>query len=715
MILQDSSFMRQAKLCGLFASGALFAASANAADTAVSDTSQLESIVVTAQRQAERIQDVPFTVTASSAKDLNEAQITDTQSLAGITPGLIMGNGGANVQPSIRGVSSYGTGPGEAANVAMYVDGVYQPIQKADFLDLFDVTRVEVLKGPQGTLFGANATGGAIRIFTREPSENPTGTVEVGYGNYNSLHTSAFVGGPLMPGVLLGSIAGYYEHQDGYSKDLVSGGQYGKFRTQSIRGKIKFVGLDWLQAELTEFVFIRNDPNSYAGTVLNGNTIATLIKPNAIYGSRPWETGAYPVGYGNSRGNQTALNINMDFGSMKLTSQTAFEYSNNQILSNITYANTSPLVDVQLSEKNHTLTQELQLSSSYSGPLNWILGYWFYDNKTDDHEELLLDPVGAGDNVYVKDHAKTQAVFGQLTYAITDQLTAIGGLRYSHEWQAAYAALGSTVTPELGQASWNSVTPRVSLRYAITPDMDVYATYSKGFKSGLFGGFDFSSKPVNPEKLSAYEVGFKSRINDVAELNVDAYYYNYTDEQFSQYNGLFFAYQNAANSHIYGTEVDGAYHLSQNWNLRFGGAYNHADYARFPGASGQVPTGIGGNMTQVFDLSGRQMTRAPRWTGDLGLKYSDHIGIAPIDASVNVAASSKYYFEPSFRIVQPNWVKVNVQIEMKSSDDSHFTYQLWGKNLTNEAVIDSAIIISTGDFANYAPPRTFGASVKFQF
>jgi iron complex outermembrane receptor protein len=161
--------------------------------------------------------------------------------------------------------------------------------------------------------------------------------------------------------------------------------------------------------------------------------------------------------------------------------------------------------------------------------------------------------------------------------------------------------------------------------------------------------------------------------------------------------------------------VDGAYHLSQNWNLRFGGAYNHADYARFPGASGQVPTGFGGNMTQVFDLSGRQMTRAPRWTGDLGLKYSDHIGIAPIDASVNVAASSKYYFEPSFRIVQSNWVKVNAQIEMKASDDSHFTYQLWGKNLTNEAVIDSAIIISTGDFANYAPPRTFGASVKFQF
>jgi iron complex outermembrane receptor protein len=478
---------------------------------------------------------------------------------------------------------------------------------------------------------------------------------------------------------------------------------------------VKYVGIDWLQVELTEFFFIRDDPNAYAGTVLNGNTIGKLIKPNAIYGSQPWQTGAYPVGFGNSRGNQTALDISMDFGSVKLTSQTAFQYSNNEILSNITYANTAPLVVVQLAEKNHTWTQEFQLSSAHKGPFNWILGAWYYDNKTDDHEELLQDPVGVGDNVYVKDHAKTEAGFGEFSYAITPQLTAIAGVRYSHEWQAVYAAQGNPITPELGQASWDSTTPRVSLRYAVTPDVDAYATYSKGFKSGLFGGFDFSSKPVNPEKLTAYEVGVKSRINDVAELNVAAYYYNYTDEQFSQYNGLFFVYENAASSHIYGTELDGAYHLSKNWSLRFGGAYNHANYVKFPGASGEVPTGIGGNNSQAFDLSRKPMTRAPVWTGDLGLKYADHIGAAPFDSSVNVAASSKYYFEPSWRIVQRDYVKLNAQIEIKSSDDSRLTYQLWGKNLTNAAVIDSAIIISTGDFANYAPPRTYGASVRFQF
>jgi iron complex outermembrane receptor protein len=518
-----------------------------------------------------------------------------------------------------------------------------------------------------------------------------------------------------LEGVLLGSIAGYYQEQQGYSRDLVSGGQYGTFKSESARGKLKFIGTDLLQVEVTEFVFTRIDPNAYAGTVLNGNTIAKLINPNSIYASKPWQTGAYPVGYGNSAGNQTALNINLDFGSVKVTSQTAYEYSNNEILSNITYANTAPLVVVQLAERNHTLTQELQLSSGYKGPLNWILGYWFYDNKTNDREELLQDPVTPAYNVFVSDHARTQAGFGELNYAFTDQLTAIAGVRYSHEWQAAYAALGTTREPELGQKAWNSVTPRVSLRFAPTPDVDVYATYSKGFKSGLFAGFSFSSTPVNPEKVNAYEVGIKSRINDVAEVNVAGYFYNYTDEQFSQYNGLYFVYENAASSHIYGTEVDGAYHLSKNFDLRFGGAYNHADYVKFPGASGEVPTGVGGNMSQAFDISGKPMARAPRWTGDLGLRYADHIGAAPVDSSVNVAVSSKYYFEPSFRIVQPDYVKLNAQIEVKASDDSHLTYQLWGKNLTNVAVIDSAIIISTGDFANYAPPRTFGASVRFQF
>jgi iron complex outermembrane receptor protein len=696
----------------------LGASAAFAADTAASgpadETSDLQTVMVTAQRRAERVEDVPFTVDALSGAQLENARVTDIQSLAAVTSSVVMGNGGANVQPAIRGISSYGTGPGEAANVAIYLDGVYQPIQKANFFELVDIDRVEVLKGPQGTLFGANATGGAIRIFTREPTRTPTGKFELGYGNYDSLRGSLFLAGPLVHDVLLGSITGVYRDQQGYSKDLVRGGQFGTFRSEDIRAKLKFVGSDWLQAELIGLQFDRKNPNQYAGTVLNGNTLAVAIDPTALYSSRPWQTAQNEVGFGDSKGHQIALSTAADFSSIRITNLVSYQSSTNDIISDIDYS-AVPLVIVGLKEENRTITEELQISSKSQGPFGWTVGYFYFHNKTDDHEQLNHAEADPNSNFYVRERARTHAVFGELTYAFTDRLTGILGARYSNEWTSAFAAVGTPVTPMLGEKSWRSTTPRASLRYAVTPSANVYATFSKGFKSGLFGGFDFATTPVDPEKVDAYEVGVKSLLGRTAEINGAAYFYNYKDQQFSQYNGLFFVYRNAASSHIWGLETSGALHLAQDLDVRFGASYNHANYASFPGAPAQVPTGFGGNMPAAPDLSGKPMARAPRWTGNIGLNYVVHIAQTVTNASINAVVSDKYYFEPSYRIVQPAYGKINAQLDFKASRDSHLDFRLWAQNLTNVAVKEAPIIISLGDFINYAPPRTYGVSVGYQF
>jgi iron complex outermembrane receptor protein len=295
-----------------------------------------------------------------------------------------------------------------------------------------------------------------------------------------------------------------------------------------------------------------------------------------------------------------------------------------------------------------------------------------------------------------------------------NRLYLIAGARYSHEKVSSKASLNDPDTQPLGEKGYNSVTPRGSLRYELTDDSNVYATYSRGFKSGLFSGYDFSTSPVNPETINAYEVGFK-KSSPSWTLNLASYYYDYQNLQFSQYQGIVVLYKNVGNARIYGLEADGSCKFGGGLSAKFGAAYMNAMYVRFPGAPAQIPTGFGGNQQVAVDASGQPMIRAPRWTGDLGLFYDAHAGVMPTQFSVNAHSSSRYYFETSYRISQPSYVQLDAQMRVRPSDASPWSLQLWGRNLTEVVRKEAVVSIAFGDMVEWSPPRTVGASVRYEW
>ena len=232
----------------------------------------IAEVIVTAQRRAERLQDVPLSITAVSGAQLEKLGVASTEDLTDVAPGLKMDRNGVNVQPAIRGVSSVEADIGADTNVAIYLDGVYQPNLPANAFDLPDVSRVEVDKGPQGTLFGRNAEGGAIQVFTLNPSFTPTGSGTLGYGDYNDLMAKGFISGPILDQRVAGSLSAFFESSDGYLKDeLRDGKNVGGVNAHLIRGKLLFKLVPKLTALVSVTYSDRTDGADY-GQAYNGNT-----------------------------------------------------------------------------------------------------------------------------------------------------------------------------------------------------------------------------------------------------------------------------------------------------------------------------------------------------------------------------------------------------------------------------------------------------------
>ncbi|MBV1687827.1 TonB-dependent receptor plug domain-containing protein [Novosphingobium sp. G106] len=244
-------------------------------------------IVVTAQRRSERLQDVPMAITALSSDMLEKSGVTNTTDLARVTPGVTMSFYGGFLQPAIRGITSTGANIGENSNVATYIDGIYQPQQIATLIDLPDVEQIEVLKGPQGALYGQNATGGAILISSKSPSFTPTGKFSASYGNYNDVQLRGFVSGPLASGVAL-SLAGAYQERDGFRRHVLTNQRDYGLKSTVVRGKLLLEPSDSARIILSGFYSDRKDSANYAGFAINGNSIA--FAPN-LAGLSPFFAG----------------------------------------------------------------------------------------------------------------------------------------------------------------------------------------------------------------------------------------------------------------------------------------------------------------------------------------------------------------------------------------------------------------------------------------
>jgi len=693
-----------------------------------------DEIIVTAQRREERLVDVPISITALNEKLLDRSGVTTTLDLARLTPGLVMPILGAYLQPSIRGVTSTGAQAGESSNVALYVDGIYRPSQIGQLQDLPDVKQVDVLKGPQGTLFGQNAAGGAISVTTFEPSFEPSGRLTASYGNYNESACGGYVTFPLSRTVAA-ELAGSLQTNDGYGKDVLRNKHNLRLNAKLVRGKVLFEPSDRFSMTLGGFYSRRVDASPFAWQPLNGNALALGVA--ALYGLNP-PTYKKPHDYATNyvptntvKTNGVNLRAELTTGIGKFSTVTS--YSRVKFFQEADPDYTSVNFFHATAAGDHKdYIQEINFISEPIGRFQVAAGLFYMKiNASNDTRFQTLDVPLTGPTIFptppvvtgtfpsiVKFKNRTMAAYLELTYHITDQLTAVVGGRYNNEHQStSLGTVAGVFTPDpRNPIVFQKFTPRATLRYALGAKSNIYASFSQGSKSGIVNYSDLTQAPVKQESVTAYEVGYKGVVGPGINLSIAAFHYNEKNLQVFAYQPPVYVYQNAASARINGVEAQTSFNLAGGFSVDLGASYLDGKYKRFPKAAVFVPNANGlGNDQVTFDASGKRILRAPKFTGTLSLNYATELEYGKINAFTSLYYNSGYFFDANNRIKQPRHTTLNAEISYEPNFLPGVRVALYGSNLTNKTYYASILESQLGDNVYYADPRTWGGRIEFKF
>jgi iron complex outermembrane receptor protein len=700
------------------------AAQSTAADGAHADTGGgLEDIVVTAQRRKERLQDVPLAVTALSAQTLATGGVTTTQDLNLKVPGLNFTSVAGFSLPRIRGVGSTSSSAGNENEVATYVDGVYIAASSSALLSFNNISGVAVLKGPQGTLFGRNATGGVIQVTTRDPSQNLSGEAHAKIGNYKTIGGDFYLTGGVASNVAA-DISLYYNNQmDGFGRNLFSQNDVNKYREFAVRSKIKI--------DLDEATTV-----TLSGDYSNARNLIPAYRP--VDGSIPFNgrrfTGStYDINsnvdpYSTNKQGGGSVTISHDFGSVNLLSITA--YRKTDFFAAVDSDKTpQAFLDLNLIETDKQFTQEVQLLSKASSRFKWVLGAFYYNAQTDFASRLIFPGVRT---IYtaIKQKPESVAGFAQGTYALTDKLNATVGLRYTYEKRlfasggSVFNAAGALVAPQAGNtASFNTkkLTWRFAVDYHFDKDVLGYISYNRGFKSGGYNS-GLAAIPYAGEQLDAYEVGIKGDFLDkTLRVNLGGFYYDYKNIQAISYINSVANIFNAASAKIYGVDADITIAPVRNLTVTLGGSLIHDRFGTFNNAVVSVPlvpngtTVLGGNSITQGSATGNRLPMTPDWTVNLGVNYIVPLPSGRMIFDANYYHNNGWYGEVDNRLRQKAYNVVNSSITWEVDTNAKLSLSIWGKNLTREVYAYTLVSGATNDAIMLAPPRTFGASVGVKF
>ena len=704
-------------LAGTMIAGIATPAIAQSATPPASDS----EIIVTAQRRAEKQTDVPITLTTIGKDTLDRNNVRQISDLGKLTPGLRVDFQGGSAQPTIRGVGTAVSASGSGSNVGIYVDGFYAPNPFTSDLQLLNVSSVQVLKGPQGTLFGRNSTGGAILVTTTEPSADTQLVAEASYGRFNTQKYQAYA--TTGSDTIAFDIAGMYRQGDGFVRNIVTGRKDGAYDAWSVRAGVK--------AELGDVKLVarythsrNNDPTGVVFNSYNGLSIGNII-PDAIVATRPNEVSSPVRNSFNAIIDAYQLKAEADLGGMTLTSYT--QYRDESSLTYLDLAGASVSVfDVRFLVTDKVFTQELLLASKPGSALQWTTGIFYF---ADDNRFRYLDASvsgGAYGNIS-KSQTDTRSIawFADVTYQATDKLFLTAGVRYSHDKvkNGAFTLgplagdLGTTPIPTV---KTDRVTPRAVIRYKPDEDSSIYASYTQGLKAPILNPNGFSVVPIKPEKISAYEAGYKYSRGGLS-FNASAFYYDYKDLQVSSYNGTQALVTNAASSTIKGIEAQLSYAPTSSFDFDIGGTYIRGRYKRFltsPSFSQclvpECGDGYGTFVVGTTDASGFEMARTPKFSGNAGARYRADAGGGKLVLSGSLTYTSSFYFDTSQQFRQSGYALLGARAEWTDPSD-RFTLAVYGENLTNKKYYQQ---ILAGQFAvqsTWGYPVTYGASVRVRY
>jgi iron complex outermembrane receptor protein len=645
------------------------------ATAAVAEPVRLDEIVVTARRRAESLQNVPVAVSAFSAGRIADLQAKDLSGLQYATPNLYLDKGDAsNAVIYIRGVGQNDSLAFADPSVGVYVDDVFIARTQAAFLDLFDVERVEVLRGPQGTLYGRNTIGGAVKFVSTRPPKSFDAYLEADGGNYNSFSLKGRIGGPIAGDALRGKVAFAYNRRDGYNHNLFTGKDDGDVQSFAGRASLLFTPSDRLNFLLSIDGKIDRPRTSRSPTRVTPITGAvsvagaplSLVTLPALKDDFTVETNAN--GLNDLTGYGIALTSRFD-ASDRLTLESITAYRALEFdLKLDTDGSPLPILDILLHQKQRQFSEELRLNYDDHRRFNFTGGlYYFYDHDRtfsgfDDGSATIFGfPVVAFGFPSSALAATTQvtnsyAVFGDSTFAFTPKLSLSAGVRYTHEDRSSgrvfenffdpaisvirnappfLAGIGVPGKPIDGSVGFDAYTPKASLSYKPTKDALFYASVSRGFKSGGFDGraaSQFAFTPFRPEYVWSYEGGTKtSWAEGRFTANLAVFYNDYTDIQVTSFGadpvtGVFTSlFTNAAKAKTYGAELELAARPSRNLSIDGTVGYLYSRYDRFNIL-------VGGKTT---DVSNRPLVNAPRWNASLGATYK--VPLTPkLDATLHL-------------------------------------------------------------------------------
>lgn len=684
---------------------------------------RLGKVVVTASRRAESLQDIPIAVSAYDGASLQDSQVDSLSDLASTTPNVQISGAYTNGNISIRGIGNAQVNAGAESGVAVHVDGAYLAQPLLTLSTFLDVERVEILRGPQGTLFGRNATGGAINIIPKTPTEDLKYGFSAAIGfDPDELRSSGYLSGPLNEeATMLGRIAYQQSQNKGYTRNEATFGPdyLDDHSVYSARGQLEWRPSSSFSSRLA--VDYQSAADNGPAAFLIGTPDPTQPLPAAIQG--------LPTGSPDDRVVYADVG-NREIEAIGVTSTSIWSTSAGDLKA-LLYANSSDLEILQdgdgtetdwssTSFKNsgHEYFGELIFTSNPDKPFTYVLGanYFFEALEQDVSVPVGLSigflpvPINLGGDI----ETTSYAVFASGNLDVTSRFNLFGGVRYTND-EKEISEYNNFVGTLNQSDSWGEVTYEAGAAFDFSSDVSGYLKYNTGFKGGGFAAGALSPA-FDPETNSNIELGLKGvYFDNRLQANLAAFHMEYEDLQVNQVIGVISAVTNAAKATIEGVEAEFVFLPTDNLRIEASAAWLDATFDEFDTADSARP-GLG-----ILDLSGNHLPNAPENNGSIGAYYDTaFVGDGTLTYGARYDWKSDQYFS-EFNIpvsTQESVGTLDLSLTYKSPDE-RWTASLYALNATDETIKTNVIVVSallgSLGLAQYEPGRQIGASLSFRY
>ncbi|PIE39705.1 MAG: hypothetical protein CSA53_00145 [Gammaproteobacteria bacterium] len=670
---------------------------------------QLEEVIVTAQKKSENLQEVAIAVSAFSEDTLRNASIENIIDVTAMTPGFAISNYNPTTPaPYIRGVGTNSSSVGDDASVGVFIDEVYAGRAGAFNSEMFDVARVEVLRGPQGTLYGRNVAGGAVSVITNNPTEELEGRLELTAGNYDLRGLSGVISGPLSDdGSTRGRLAVSGRERDGWVSNVLTGSKLRDEDNISVRGK--------LDADLTDSLTMQLGMD-YAKDDLTGPAARATVAQ--LPGNPNDKVSLYDDGFTERTIKGASMKLVWDVAGGALTSITAYR-SNDYAFFDDTTGNWTLALTNEADEDSRQFTQEFRFTAE-TDTLDYTFGLYFFDEDVDRWETFdssrYFGAAGSSRPEFDGSMAsRSISAFGELAWTISDQLTAIFGGRYTRDEKEAelkafnpdqlgFLAEPYDVSPS---ENWKRFTPKLGLEYQASDSMLLYATWAQGYKAGGFNGLaptrSAAITPFNEEIATNYEIGMKGDFLDqTLRFNAAFFYTDYSDLQNFYLDQELRVISATSDAEIYGAELELWYSPLDGLDVFLAGSWLETEYKSFPANPA---------------VEGNQLMRAPKTSASSGVQYRMPLAdIGDLLVRVDAMYSDKMYFNTrnSDAVSADSYTLVNARIALELY--SGWELSLWGKNITDEAYVQHSFTLYGDDsHVIYGEPSMWGVTAAYNF